>query len=214
MCVKPGSRTCPSPTCRTKRWGGVRAPPDAATREEANRVVVGEIFGRLDAQAAFPVVLQTMASWRPDVVVRDPCEFGALIAAARLGIPQVQVAIGVAGIMRTFADWVDEPLRELEQRAELDQIRGCGEDPEHADVHLGTGNVGRIGRRATGRRRAPVWRYRTPTSAADNALPATWGDAAVPLVYVSFGSVTGSQERFGGMYSGVLAVLADLPSAS
>ena len=42
-------------------------------------------------------------------------------------------------------------------------------------------------------------------------MPATWGDAAVPLVYVSFGSVTGSQERFGGMYSGVLAVLADLP---
>ena len=58
---------------------------------------------------------------------------------------------------------------------------------------------------------APVWRYRSPTAVADQALPATWGDPSAPLVYVSFGSVTGSQERFGEIYPAMLACLADLP---
>jgi UDP:flavonoid glycosyltransferase YjiC (YdhE family) len=66
-------------------------------REEADRIVMAEVFGRLDAQAALPGLTRIMATWRPDVVVRAFCEFGSLVAALRAGIPQVEVAIGFAG---------------------------------------------------------------------------------------------------------------------
>ena len=39
------------------------------SRVEVNRIVMAEVFGRLDAQAALPGLMELMASWRPDVVV-------------------------------------------------------------------------------------------------------------------------------------------------
>jgi UDP:flavonoid glycosyltransferase YjiC (YdhE family) len=208
---KAGFPHLPFPDVPAETMGAVFARLSTLPREEGNRVVVGEIFGRLDAQAAFPTVLETMKAWRPDIAVRDPCEFGALIAAARLGLRQVQVAIGVDAVMRTFAHWLDEPLRELEQIAKLDSIVGAervratptftsvpasldGSSDDH--VHDGD---------------APVWRYRVTTPTVDRVLPAAWGDPSAPLAYVSFGSVTGSQERFGDIYPAMLTVLADLP---
>ena len=68
--------------------------------EQANATVIGEIFGRLDAQAALPGVMAVIDGWRPDLVVREPMEFASLVAAERAGIAQVQVAIGMAGVVR------------------------------------------------------------------------------------------------------------------
>src|SRR6187401_1579258 len=45
--------------------------------DEANAIVIGEIFGRLDAQAALPGVISVIDSWRPDLVVREPAEFAS-----------------------------------------------------------------------------------------------------------------------------------------
>ena len=48
-------------------WGRVPSlPPD-----EANQVVIGEIFGRLNATAALPRLSEACQSWRPDVVLRE-----------------------------------------------------------------------------------------------------------------------------------------------
>ena len=199
----------PFPDVPAEQMGAVFGRLPMLPREEANRVVVAEIFGRLDAQAAFPVVLQTMASWRPDVVVRDPCEFGALIAAARLGVPQVQVAIGVDGLMRTFADWADEPLRELEQRAELDQIwvaERCG-PPTFTSVPA-TLDESADDRRGDGG--APVWRYRTANSVADEAFRRRGEirpSAGLRLLRLGH-RLPGALRRH---LPAMLAVLADLP---
>jgi hypothetical protein len=51
--------------------------------EQANATVIGEIFGRLDARAALPGVAEIVDHWKPDVVVREPCEFASLVAAER-----------------------------------------------------------------------------------------------------------------------------------
>src|SRR5687768_1559085 len=48
-------------------------------RDEANRIVMADVFGRLDAQAALPGVTEILAGWRPDVVVREFCEFASLV---------------------------------------------------------------------------------------------------------------------------------------
>ena len=53
--------------------------------EEADRVVVAEVFGRLDAEAALPALGKIITDWRPDVVVRETCEFASLVAADLAG---------------------------------------------------------------------------------------------------------------------------------
>ena len=60
--------------------------------------------------------------------------------------------------------------------------------------------------------RGPVWRFRDATLAAGpGSLPPPWGDPQLPLVYVTFGSVTGSLGPFAAMYAATLAALADVP---
>src|SRR5689334_20221389 len=77
--------------------------------EEANAVVVSEVFGRLDARAAWPRVSRLVEDWRPDVVLREPCEFGSLAAAERAGVPHAEVAIGMGRIRQWVGDRLEEP---------------------------------------------------------------------------------------------------------
>src|SRR4051812_38931281 len=66
------------------------------SHDDANRVVVGDIFGRLNTTAALPRLLAACRRWRPHVVLRDPMLFAAAIAAERCGIPVARVGIGLA----------------------------------------------------------------------------------------------------------------------
>ena len=194
----------PFPDVAADRLGAVFGRLPSLPREEANRMVVGEIFGRLDAQAALPTLLDLIRDWAPDVVVRDPAEFGALVAAAWSGLPQVQVAIDMGGFIPAVADWLDEPIRELEQLAGIGDRRG-------AQRVLATSTFSSVPAVLDHPASGPVWRYRIDTSGAGPSLPAEWGDADAPLVYVSFGSVAGSTGRFDALYPAILEVLADLP---
>src|SRR5215208_1223506 len=73
-------------------WSRVpELPPD-----EANEVVVGEVFGRLNTTAALPRLREACEEWWPDVVVRDPNEYGSALAAELHGIPHARAAIGLA----------------------------------------------------------------------------------------------------------------------
>ena len=47
----------------------------------------------------------------------------------------------------------------------------------------------------------------------DGPLPPPWGDPELPLVYVTFGSVTGSLPPFAGLFREALDALADLDAA-
>jgi len=179
-------------------------------REEANRVVVSEVFGRLDAQAALPTVMDLIEEMRPDIVVRDPCEFASLVAAERAGIPQVQVAISMDRFIGAVVGWLDDPLRELERRAGLTATRG-------AELILQTPTLTSVPAvldeesDAAGQNGRRFWRFRTDIRPDTPALPAAWGDPHAPLVYVSFGSVAGSLPGFGALYPAILESLADLP---
>src|SRR5215210_2513652 len=43
--------------------------------EQANDLVVGELFGHIRARAALPGVELAIDAWRPDILVRETCEF-------------------------------------------------------------------------------------------------------------------------------------------
>ncbi|HTJ68379.1 MAG TPA: glycosyltransferase [Actinospica sp.] len=73
---------------------------DAIARDPgAAKVLMNrDYFGRLCTQATLPVAAELCASWKPDLVVHEACDYASPIAAHRAGIPHVQIAIGLAWI--------------------------------------------------------------------------------------------------------------------
>jgi UDP:flavonoid glycosyltransferase YjiC (YdhE family) len=175
--------------------------------EEADEVVIREVFARLDAQAALPGVVATMESWQPDLVLRESAELASMVAAERAGVPHVHVCIGMHEVADRFAEAIAEPLDELGRLAGLPQGRAaaCLADelvlssvPERLDAA-----AGKPGGDA-------FLRYHEPAAVETGDLPLVPFDADAPLVYVTFGSVTGSLPPFAGAFRAALDALADI----
>lgn len=199
----------PFPDAPPEQMAAIFASVPSMPRSEANRLVVAEVFGRLDAQAALPTLLDILADWQPHLLVRDPAEFGSAVAAERAGVPQAQVAISLGRLLESFADVLDEPLRELEALAGVGSGLGSGLIPTTPILSSVPASLDGPNDELDQQR---VWRYRAPTGSPGPALPGAWGDRTQPLVYVSFGSVAGTLRNFDEIYRRVLEVLAEVPA--
>lgn len=215
--VGAGLEHLPFPDVPADVLGAVFSRVSRAPREEGDQMVLSDVFARLDAQAALPALTVMMTEWAPDIVVRETCEFAALVAAERAGVPQVHVAIGMNVGMGGLAQMLEQPLAELSELAGLPGARG-GQlltrtatftsvpelldrpDDEPASPSSSASGQG-----------ARIWRFRDAHDAGSGRLPTDWGDRDAPLVYVSFGSVTATVGHFGGIYQTTLTALADLP---
>ncbi len=51
--------------------------------------VLKDVFAGATAELMVPDLLALARTWRPDAIVRDPVEFGACVAAERLGLPHL-----------------------------------------------------------------------------------------------------------------------------
>jgi hypothetical protein len=149
-----------------------------------------------------------MANWRPDIVVREFFEFGSLVAAAKAGVPQIEVATGMAATVANALPLVAAPL------AELDAIAGVPEGTAYNALASGTvlscvpaeidgeGETGDV----------RVRRYRDGSlTAGPGSPPPAWGNQDHPLIYVTFGSVTAGLAPFAGLYRSVLDAIAGEP---
>lgn len=165
---------------------------------EAAILVNREIFGRLDTAAMLPTLEDACRHWRPDLVLREPCEYASAIAAFRCGIPHAQVAISLARIEDSSLTLAAPELEPY-----------------------GEGIVERI-RRSPYLTRFPVSldptpftttrRYRDASAARSRPRPDWWGADDRPLVYVTFGSVTGSMPIAAAAYRAALDAVAGLPA--
>jgi glycosyltransferase len=184
--------------------------------EEANHIVVRDVFGRLDAQAAFPGLNATVEQWRPDVVLRDPCEFGSLAAAERAGVPHAEVAISIGSLQLWTSDLLVEPLHELDEIVGL-PARTCSAALASTPVFTSVppsleAGRGRTAKSAAAQRAPEVVRYRDgDRRGRAGSLPGRWGEADHPLVYVTFGSVTGGLADLRVVFGTCLEALAELP---
>src|SRR4051812_25022477 len=68
----------------------------AAGPDEANEIVIGQIFAGVRARAALSGVEIAIDAWRPHVVLRESCEFAGAIAAEARAIPHARIGIGLA----------------------------------------------------------------------------------------------------------------------
>jgi UDP:flavonoid glycosyltransferase YjiC (YdhE family) len=176
-------------------------PPD-----EANVVVIGDIFGRLNTVAALPKLRAAFEEWRPDVVLHESNEYGSPLVAEVLGVPHARVAISLSSTedmaLRVAAPRVDE----------VGQAEGLAADPGEwlrrspfLTVFPATLDGG--GQPDTHRFRDPDW------DTSPKELPDWWpGRDADPLVYLTFGTVAGGFAEALPAYGVALSALADVPA--
>ena len=182
--------------------GAVFAGLQGLSDDEGNEVVVRDVFGRLDAQAALPGLRALVDEWWPDLVVRESSEFASYVVAQAAGVPCVEVAVGLAAFDERFLPLLEAPLAELGAEGGVSRLQSAPrlslvpellEDPS-----------------ATGSSRTRRFRDTERSTKAD-ALPDWWAGASGPLVYVTFGSVAGGLGLFPDFYHQVLSAVCDLP---
>jgi UDP:flavonoid glycosyltransferase YjiC (YdhE family) len=183
-------------------WGRVpQLPP-----EEANEVVVGEIFGRLNTTAALPRLRAAFEEWRPDVVLREPNEYGAALAAELYGVPHARVAIGLASSEELGLALAAGPIDAIRQ------VEGLPPDP-NAEVLRDSPYLSTFPRTLDEGEQPDTHRFHDPAwDEPAGELPDWWtGSGDRPLVYVTFGSVAGSFPQALPMYGVALEAVAELP---
>ena len=183
-----------------RAWAPVWSPETSPGMER----VVQDLFIGLHARLALPSMLELVQTWRPDVVVRETLEFASALAAERFGVPQVRVGVHLD------SDTDADPRLLGVAIPALDALRpklGLAPDPQA--IAIRESPVLTLAPASTSGTAAAL-RFRDATRAPDAALP-RWGDAAAPLVYVSFGSEAAASHHFPGVYRRAAEALAALP---
>jgi UDP:flavonoid glycosyltransferase YjiC (YdhE family) len=169
--------------------------------------VVGDVFARIDARAAFPGILAACRAWAPDVVISETTEFAGPLAAEIVGVPSVCIGLSQQGKEEYMLPMLTEALEDLRAYA------GVAPDP-HAARLLGRPYLTLVP--------AALEDPATPTRIASHrfreARPAVrrhalYGDRADdrPLVYLTFGSAVPQSPLFPSLYREAVDALAPLP---
>jgi UDP:flavonoid glycosyltransferase YjiC (YdhE family) len=170
--------------------------------EEANAVVMRDVFAGIDARAALPGMAAAVREWRPDLVVRETAEFASYVVAEQHDIPHLHVAIGLEGL-EAFA----YPLLEgaLDRLGSERGVAGLRRAPVLSFVPPTLEDSGPTGDRA-------VHRFsQEPPPASGRPLPGDWGGGEGPLVYATFGTVAAGVGLFPTLYRAVVDAVAELP---
>jgi UDP:flavonoid glycosyltransferase YjiC (YdhE family) len=169
--------------------------------------VVGDIFARIDAPAAFPGVLAACQAWGPDVVISEITEFAGPLAAETVGVPCVCVGLSQQGKEDAVVETVLPAIDELRARF------GLAPDPDGQRVlnrPYFTLMPAALEDPATPAR-YPALRFREARPAV-RRYPLYGGPADDrPLVYLTFGSVAPTMDFFPGLYRSAVDALAGLP---
>lgn len=163
---------------------------------EASELGERELFGRIATAAMLPALRPVCATWRPDLILRDPCEHAATVVAVELDLPVAQVAISVAA-----GEWraIDRSAPSVATFAPLAPARNrsmpyvsrfpAALDPSPFPTTL---------------------RYHVPTRPPAGRLPDWWHGSTAPLVYVSFGTVLGFMSIAADVFRVAVDAVADL----
>jgi hypothetical protein len=175
-------------------WRRVRAGPADAVAGLIDR----ELFADRCTRAMLPAARGARDAWRPELVVREPCEYATAIAAYEAGIAQAQVGISLAslesGVRKMVAPIIDGfapgVAAAIGAAPYLSSFPASLDPSDWPDT----------------RRFRP-----TATTAQPDTRESWWGDGAGPLVYVTFGSVLGHLSEAIATYRCALDAAAGLP---
>jgi MGT family glycosyltransferase len=175
--------------------------------EEANEVVVGDIFGRLNTTAHLPRMRAAFEEWRPDTLLRDPNEYSGALVAEEHGIPHARVAISLMSTEQMGSGIVAPAIDAIRRSA------GMAPDPS-GDLLRASPWLSVFPRTLDEGELPDEHRFRDPAwEEPAKELPDWWpGREDEPLVYVTFGSVAGSFPQALPAYGVALSAVAGLPA--
>ena len=172
-----------------------------ARPDEANRIVIGELFAGTHARAALPGVMGAVAEWQPDVLMHEMCEFAAALVAEQAALPSVRVAVHMAALEAYIARFA---------AADVDALRemlGLEPDPEGERL-LASASVTLTPPALDGG--VTAGHYREPHAPLE-LPPGDWrGDSRRPLVYVSYGTVAPQGDAYPALYRDAIEQLSAL----
>jgi UDP:flavonoid glycosyltransferase YjiC (YdhE family) len=176
----------------------------AADDDEAAKIAVTDVFGRMRGPAMLPGLLDAVAGWRPDVVVHEITEIAGVAAAERHGVPHVRLGIGLVMDQHWGFELLNPPLEEMRSRL------GLRPDPRGARL-AGSPFVTQAPRslELPSPRPDRALRYRAPLGSGE--LPDWWNGSDAPLVYVSYGTAVPGLDEFHALCRATIEAVADLP---
>lgn len=168
-----------------------------ASMEEARELVLGEIFGRLKTEAMLPAVRAACEEWRPDLLVREAGEYAGAVAADEFGVGAARVGIslaaGEAGMLEATVPVLTRLRRGIGERIwaspYLTLFPGSLDPSPFPSTH----------------------RFSDPVDETAAELPDWWDGGDGPLVYATFGSVTGEMTIAGPACRAVMEAVRPLP---
>lgn len=174
-------------------WQRVRqGPPDAVAG-----LIDRELFADRCTDAMLPAARELRDAWRPDLVVREPCEYASAVVAHESGIPHAQVGISLAvlesNVAAMVAPIIDRFLPGL--AAAIASAPYVSSFPASLDPS--------------------PWpdtrRFRIKQMPSDFSLD--WSPVGDhPLIYMTFGTVLGHLPEAIGVYRCALDAIAGLPA--
>jgi UDP:flavonoid glycosyltransferase YjiC (YdhE family) len=171
--------------------------------DEANVLIVRDMFVRMDTPANFPHVVDAIETWHPDVVLWEASDFAAALAAEATGVPAVCVGITQARHRDVLDDIVTEALAAVRPTLGLPADPGPDSTPYFTLMPQEFEDPAAPGP-------AHALRFRERIAEA-RPLPAWWANTAWPLVYMTLGSVAPTMDFFPGVYREALDSLTHLP---
>lgn len=174
----------------------IREQLPVAPAQVARVLAERELFGRLAAGALLPAAREAFRSWRPDLLLREPCEWASALACPEV-VPAAQIAITYAAAEMSCLE-IAEPVLEAQRPGIAGRVRAqpyLSAFPASVDPSPWARTI----------------RYRRPAAAPGSPLPEWWGGRREPLVYATLGTVTGNLQDAPAMYRAVLDALHGLP---
>ena len=174
-------------------WERVRAGPPEAVVGLIDR----ELFADRGTEAMLPAARDLFDVWRPEMVVREPCEYATAVLAHGAGVAQLQIGVSQSAI----------ELEVLEMVAGTIERYGAGVVAVIMAAPYLTSFPASLDPSAWPdtrrfRLQAPAWA----------PLTDWWPGDRRPLVYVTFGTVLGHLPESRAAYRSALDAVADLPA--
>lgn len=167
--------------------------------------VVSEIFADACAVAALPDLLQTVARWQPNIVVRESTEFAGLIAAEKLQVPHARVAIYGQHTERLVQKLAASPVDRHARGVGLPADPSAERISREVQLTLFPPSFEEI------TPVSPVHRFRLERNEVAPPLPDWWSGQQGPFVYVTLGMVTGGFDDLKRAYRATIDAVSTLP---
>lgn len=173
-------------------WRRVRAGPPEAVAGLIDR----ELFADRCTQCMLPAARELREEWRPDFVVREPCEYASAIVAHETATRQAQVAISLAKTESRVREMVAPVIERI--------------SPGVATAIAAAPYLSAFPSSLDQSPWSDTRRFRPRPETVAVADERGAGDDR-PLVYVTFGSVLGHLPEATDVYRGALQAVRDLP---